>query len=116
MILAVHTNKSNYNNREPISFSINNYNSTTAHLASCFTSVAFYIDKNENEIWTEQSNQGLPCLALSPGIDLRITYPETLSDSIVINESGKFRIRILYTFNSDQKWKNEIVSNLFTIE
>jgi len=114
--LAVQSNKSDYNNGETISFSINNYNSITAHLASCCTSVAFYIDKNENEIWTEHSNQGLPCLALCPGIDLKITYRETLSDSVVINESGKFRIRIPYTFNSDQKWTNEIVSNSFTIE
>jgi len=114
--LSAQTNKFNYINGETISFNINNFNSTTAHLASCCTSVAFYIDKNKNESWTEQSNYGLPCLALCPGIDLRINYLGTLSDSIVINESGKFRIRIPYTFNSDQKWTNEVVSNSFTIE
>lgn len=67
--LIVQTNKTNYLNGETINFTINNFNSSTAHLASCCTSVAFYIDKNENENWVEHSNFGLPCLALCPGVE-----------------------------------------------
>ena len=47
--LTAKTNKVNYVNDEIIGLTLNNYSSTTAHLASCCTSVAFYIDKNENE-------------------------------------------------------------------
>lgn len=77
--LLVQTNKSNYSNGEIINFTINNFNSSTAHLASCCTSVAFYIDKNENNNWIEYNNFGLPCLALCPGIDLTIGFSETLN-------------------------------------
>lgn len=114
--LTARTNKSNYVNGEIIGFRLNNYSSTTAHLASCCTSVAFYIDKNENGNWTENSNFGLPCLALCPGIDLQIRYLETIVDSFTVVETGTFRIRIPYTFNSDQNWNSEIVSNSFIIE
>lgn len=114
--LLVQTSKSNYSNGEMINFIINNFNSSTAHLASCCTSVAFYIDKNENNNWIEHSNFGLPCLALCPGIDLTIDFSEALVDSIVISESGKFRLRIPYTFNDNQSWTGEIVSNSFIIE
>jgi len=114
--LLVQTNKSSYINGETISLTINNFNTSTAHLASCCTSVAFYIDKNENENWVEHSNFGLPCLALCPGIDLTISFTESLTDSLVINENGKFRIRIPYTFDLNQNWTGEIVSNSFIIE
>ncbi len=114
--LFVQTNKSNYLNSETINFTLNNFNPLTAHLASCCTSVAFYIDKNENENWIEYSNFGLPCLALCPGIDLTISFKESLTDSIIIDESGKFRIRIPYTFNHNQNWSGEIVSNSFIIQ
>lgn len=114
--LIVQTNKSNYLNSEVINFTINNFNASTAHLASCCTSVAFYIDKNENENWIEHSNFGLPCLALCPGIDLTISFTESLTDSIIINENGKFRIRIPYTFDNNQTWTDEIVSNSFIIQ
>lgn len=114
--LIVKTDKNNYSINETIHFSINSFSSTTAHLARCCTSVAFYIDKNENNNWVEHSNHGLPCLALCPGIDLTINYLEILSDSISLDESGIFRIRIPYTFNPDQNWTSEIVSNSFTIE
>jgi|GEM_PF-6765259 len=114
--LSVKTNKSNYVHGEIVGFTLNNYNSTTAHLASCCTSVAFYIDKNENGNWSEHSNLGLPCLALCPGIDLQINYLGTIVDSFNLAETGTFRIRIPYTFNSDQNWNSEIVSNTFIIE
>lgn len=114
--LTVQTNKTNYLNNETIKFTINNFNQSTAHLASCCTSVAFYIDKNENERWHQHNNFGLPCLALCPGIDLTLGYLNTITDSIVINESGKYRIRILYTFDTNQSWTGEIVSNSFIIE
>jgi len=114
--LTAKTNKSNYVYDEIIGLTLNNYSSTTAHLASCCTSVAFYIDKNENGNWSEHSNFGLPCLALCPGIDLQIRYLESLVDSFSLAETGKFRIRIPYTFNSDQNWNSEIVSNSFIIE
>lgn len=114
--LTAKTNKSNYVNDEIIGLTLNNYSSTTAHLASCCTSVAFYIDKNENGNWSEHSNFGLPCLALCPGIDLQIRYLESIVDSFSLAETGTFRIRIPYTFNSDQNWNNEIVSNSFIIE
>ena len=114
--LLVQTNKSSYINGETISLTINNFNTSTALLASCCTSVAFYIDKNENENWVEHSNFGLPCLALCPGIDLTISFTESITDSLVINENGKFRIRIPYTFDSNQSWSGEIVSNSFIIE
>ena len=38
--LTVQTNKSSYTNNDTISFTVKNYNSVTAHLASCCTSVA----------------------------------------------------------------------------
>jgi hypothetical protein len=114
--LTAKTNKPNYVNGEIIGFTLNNYNSTTAHLASCCTSVAFYIDINENGNWSEHSNFGLPCLALCPGIDLQINYLETIVDSFTLAETGKFRIRIPYTFNQDQNWNSEIISNTFIIE
>jgi hypothetical protein len=114
--LLVQTNKSNYSNGEIINFTINNFNSSTAHLASCCTSVAFYIDKNENNNWIEHSNFGLPCLALCPGIDLTVNFTESLIGSIVISENGKFRIRIPYSFNQAGDWSNEIISNSFIIE
>ncbi|HEX9252732.1 MAG TPA: hypothetical protein VF870_10850 [Ignavibacteriaceae bacterium] len=114
--LIVKTDKNNYSINEIIIFSINNSSSTTAHLASCCTSVAFYIDRNENNNWVEHSNFGLPCLALCPGIDLTLNYFEILTDSIFLDESGTFRIRIPYTFNPDQNWTGEILSNSFTIE
>ena len=114
--LIVKTDKNNYSINEIIIFSINNSSSTTAHLASCCTSVAFYIDRNENNNWVEHSNFGLPCLALCPGIDLALNYFEILTDSISLDESGTFRIRIPYTFNPDQNWTSEILSNSFTIE
>lgn len=114
--LLVQTNKSSYTNGETISFKINNFNTSTAHLASCCTSVAFYIDKNENENWIEHSNFGLPCLALCPGVDLTVNFTESLIDSIVISENGKFRIRIPYTFNVNGSWTGEIVSNSFIIQ
>jgi len=114
--LLAQTNKSNYTNGETISFTINNFNASTAHLASCCTSVAFYIDKNENENWIEHSNFGLPCLALCPGVDLTVNFTESLIDSIVISENGKFRIRIPYTFNVNESWTGEIVSNSFIIQ
>ena len=114
--LVVQTNKSNYLNSEEINFTIKNFNSSTAHLASCCTSVAFYIDKNENENWIEHNNFGLPCLALCPGIDLTISFTESLTDSIIVNENGKFRIRIPYTFDNNQNWTGEIVSNSFIIQ
>jgi hypothetical protein len=114
--LILQTSKTNYLNSETINFTIKNFNASTAHLASCCTSVAFYIDKNENENWIEHSNVGMPCLALCPGIDLTISYTESLTDSIVIDESGKFRIRIPYTFDPNQSWTGEIVSNSFIIE
>jgi len=37
-------------------------------------------------------------------------------DSFSLAETGTFRIRIPYTFNSDQNWNSEIVSNSFIIE
>lgn len=114
--LTAKINKSNYANGEIIRFTLKNNNSLTAHLASCCTSVAFYIDKNENGNWSEHSNFGLPCLALCPGIDLQIGYLETIADSFNLAETGTFRIRIPYTFNSDQNWNSEIVSNSFIIE
>jgi hypothetical protein len=114
--LIVKTDKNNYSINEIIIFSINNSSSTTAHLASCCTSVAFYIDRDENNNWVEHSNFGLPCLALCPGIDLTLNYFEVLTDSISLDESGTFRIRIPYTFNPDQNWTGEILSNSFTIE
>jgi hypothetical protein len=114
--LAVQTNKTNYLNGETINFTINNFNSSTAHLASCCTSVAFYIDKNENENWVEHSNFGLPCLALCPGIDLTIDHLETLADSITFSENGTFRIRIPYSFNQTGNLNSEILSNSFIVE
>ena len=114
--LTAQTNKSGYLNSETVSLTINNYNSITAHLASCCTSVAFYIDKNENGVWGEHSNFGLPCLALCPGIDLTIIHLETKVNSVFITESGTFRLRIPYSFNQGVNWTNEIVSNTFTIE
>lgn len=114
--LLVQTNKSNYSNGEIINFTINNFNSSTAHLASCCTSVAFYIDKNENNNWIEHSSFGLPCLSLCPGIDLTVNFTESLIGSIVISENGKFRIRIPYSFNQAGDWSNEIISNSFIIE
>lgn len=114
--LTAETNKSIYLNNDTISFTIKNYNSITAHLASCCTSVAFYIDKSENGIWSEHSNFGLPCLALCPGIDLQISYLESIVNSFTLAETGTFRIRIPYTLNSDQNWNSEIVSNSFIIE
>jgi len=110
------TNKSNYINGEMISFTVKNLNSSTGHLASCCSSVAFYIDKNENGNWVEHTNFGLPCLALCPGIDLTLGYLETIADSITFGENGTFRIRIPYTFNTNQDWTSEIVSNSFIIE
>lgn len=65
--LTAQTDKSSYFINDTVSFTVKNYNSITAHLASCCTSVAFYIDKNENGVWSEHSNFGLPCLALCPG-------------------------------------------------
>ncbi len=114
--LTAQTNKSSYANNDTISLAIVNYNSITAHLASCCTAVAFYIDKNENGTWSEHSNFGLPCLALCPGIDLTIGYLEVRIDNVFINESGTFRLRIPYSFNQGQNWTDEIVSNIFTIE
>ena len=114
--LTAQTNKSSYTNNDTISFTVKNYNSVTAHLASCCTSVAFYIDKNENGNWIEHSNSGLPCESLCPSIDLTISFSEAIMDSIVINENGTFRIRIPYTFNPNQDWTGEIVSNPFIIE
>ena len=114
--LTVKTNKSSYVNNDTVSFSVKNYNSITAHLASCCTSVAFYIDKKENGVWSEHSNFGLPCLALCPGIDLTISYLETKVNSVFLNESGTFRFRIPYSFDQGQNWTNEMVSNTFTIQ
>ena len=114
--LLVQTNKSNYSNGEIVNFTINNFNSSTVHLASCCTSVAFYIDKNENENWVEYSNFGLPCLALCPGIDLTIDHLETIADSITFSENGTFRIRIPYSFNQAGNWSSEILSNSFIVE
>lgn len=114
--LTAQTNKSNYINGESISFTVKNFNSSTGHLASCCNSVAFYIDKNENGNWVEHTNFGLPCLSLCPGIDFTIGYLETIADSITFNENGIFRIRIPYTFNTNQGWNGEIVSNPFIIE
>jgi hypothetical protein len=114
--LTAQTNKSSYTNNDTISFTVKNYNSVTAHLASCCTSVAFYIDKNENGVWSEHSNFGLPCDALCPGIDMTIGYLEVRVDNVFINESGTFRLRIPYSFNQGVNWTDEIVSNAFTIE
>lgn len=114
--LTAETNKSIYLNNDTISFTIKNYNSITAHLASCCNSVAFYIDKNENGNWVEHTNFGLPCLSLCPGIDLQISYLESIVNSFTLAETGTFRIRIPYTLNSDQNWNSEIVSNSFIIE
>ncbi len=114
--LIVQTNKTNYSNGEAINFTINNFNSSTAHLASCCTSVAFYIDKKENENWVEHSNFGLPCLALCPGIDLTIDHLETIADSITFSQNGTFRIRIPYSFNQAGNWNSEILSNSFIVE
>jgi hypothetical protein len=114
--ITVQTNRSDYTNGEMISFTIKNLNSSTGHLASCCNSVAFYIDKNENGNWVEHTNFGLPCLSLCPGIDFTIGYLETIADSITFNENGTFRIRIPYTFNPNQGWTGEIVSNPFIIE
>ena len=114
--LTAQTDKSSYAINDTISLTIKNYNSITAHLASCCTSVAFYIDKNVNGVWSEHSNFGLPCLALCPGIDLTIIHLETKVNSVFITESGTFRLRIPYSFNQGVNWTNEIVSNTFTIE
>ncbi|MEO8233633.1 MAG: hypothetical protein ABI638_15240 [Ignavibacteriota bacterium] len=114
--LKVQTNKSSYQNNESIRFTINNSNSSTAHLASCCTSVAFYIDKSENGNWAEHSNFGLPCLAQCPGIDLTISYMETLTDSLSLNENGTYRIRIPYSFNSNDVFEDELISNSFSVQ
>ena len=114
--LNVQTNKSAYQSNETISLTINNSNSSTAHLASCCTSVAFYIDKNENGNWVGHSGFGLPCLALCPGIDLTISYMETLTNSFLLNESGTYRIRIPYSFNSNNVFEFELISNPFTVQ
>lgn len=114
--LKVQTNKSSYQSNESISITINNSNSSTAHLASCCTSVAFYIDKYENENWVEHSSFGLPCLAQCPGIDLTISYMETLTHSFSLNESGTYRIRIPYSFNSNNIFESELISNSFTVK
>ncbi len=114
--LTAQTNKSSYANNDTIRFAVKNYNSITAHLASCCTSVAFYIDKNDNGVWSEHSNFGLPCLALCPGIDLTIGYLYIKVNSVFINERGTFRLRIPYSFNQGVNWTDEIVSNTFTIE
>jgi hypothetical protein len=114
--LTVQTGKSSYANNDTIRFTVKNYNSVTAHLASCCTSIAYYIDKNENGVWVEHSNLGLPCLALCPGIDLTISYLEVRGDDVFLHESGTFRLRIPYSFNQGQNWTDEIVSNAFTIE
>lgn len=113
--LTAQTNKSSYANNDTISIMIKNYNSITAHLASCCTSVAYYLDKNENGVWNEHSNFGLPCETLCPGIDLTISYLEVRVDNVFINESGTFRLRIPYSYNQGQNWTDEIVSNTFTI-
>jgi hypothetical protein len=55
-------------------------------------------------------------LALCPGIDLQIGYLQTIVDSFTLAETGTFRIRIPYTFNQDQNWNSEIVSNTFITE
>ncbi|HMN23979.1 MAG: hypothetical protein IT276_10060 [Ignavibacteriaceae bacterium] len=114
--LKVQTNKSSYQSNDSISFIINNSNSSTAHLASCCTSLAFYIDKNENGNWLEHSNFGLPCLAMCPGIDLTIRYMETITNSLSLNENGTYRIRIPYSFNSNYVFENELISNSFTVQ
>ena len=114
--LTAQTDKSSYANNDTISLTVKNYNSMTAHLASCCTSVAFYIDKNVNGVWSEHSNFGLPCLALCPGIDMTIGYLEVRVDNVFINESGTFRLRIPYSFNQGVNWTNEIISNPFTIQ
>lgn len=114
--LKVQTNKLSYQSNDSISFTINNSNSSTAHLASCCTRLAFYIDKNESENWIEHSSFGLPCLAQCPGIDLTISYMENLTDSFSLNEIGTYRIRIPYSFNSNDIFENELISNSFTVQ
>jgi len=114
--LTAKTDKTNYINSETIHFSINNSNSITAHLASCCSSVAFYVDEKENGAWIEYSNYGLPCESLCPGIDLKINFMEILTDSLHFIETGTFRIRIPYTFNQEENWTGEILSNSFTID
>ncbi|MBK7632233.1 MAG: hypothetical protein IPJ23_16305 [Ignavibacteriales bacterium] len=112
--ITLKTNKTSYTNNEAITFTVINYNPTTAYLASCCTSVAYYIDKDENGNWVEYSNFGMPCLALCPGIDLSVSFMETIVDSVRVNESGKFRIRTFY--NLDDIQSNELLSSAFTIQ
>lgn len=112
--LTLKTNKTSYTYNETIKFIINNCNSTIAHLASCCSSVAFYIDKNDNGNWVEYSNFGMPCLALCPGIDLSVSYMETIVDSTAINNGGTFQIRALYNLGENHTY--ELISNSFTIE
>lgn len=114
--LKIQTNKTAYQSNETISFIINNSNSSTAHLASCCSSIALYIDKNETGTWVEHSNFGLPCLALCPGIDLTIGYMESLTNSFSLSESGTYRIRIPYSYNSNDIFEFELISNPFTVQ
>jgi hypothetical protein len=49
-------------------------------------------------------------------IKIKINSIRTNTDTLFIAEDGKFRIRIPYTFNPNQSWTGEIVSNSFIIQ
>lgn len=114
--LEVGTSKNIYLIDELIYFQIKNLSAQSAHIASCCSSIAFYLDKKENDTWVEFRSYGLPCLAMCPGYELFLNINEVRSSNFTTDSAGTFRIRIPYTLSDSYDFDKEVVSNTFMIQ
>ena len=114
--LSVNTENDLYTINSFVRISVLNNADFTAHLPSCCSGIAFYLDKYNSSNWHEHLGHGIPCLMMCPSIDIAVPNSKQRVDSFYITEQGTFRIRLPFGRSNENPMAEEILSNTFVVQ
>jgi len=113
---SVNTTKPIYSAGDHIRYVVANSSSATIYLPTCCSDVQFRVERLENGRWVRHAGTG-PCDELMcPSLLIFVDHERPYIDSLRVNESGTYRLRVPYLIKDTGSETQELISRPFIVQ
>lgn len=109
------TNKTSYSVGENIAVTLKNDSRSTVYVGHCNYRIGFWIERKDNNTWTDAGNVAILCQALYPSGKKDFVSGSVSHDTISLTEVGTYRLRFPIAWLEGQRIDDSVVSNEFVI-
>jgi hypothetical protein len=84
-------------------------------LPNCCGLLSCYIERQSGNTWQVYQARGIPCLMMCPSILIILQTGQSHTDSLMLDSTGTYRVRVLFGRSGEKETATEILSTQFSV-